>query len=301
MKTQIIVLAFLLVPVVCAGDTTLDALVAAKYPDELIAFGREHHLKDQRQQSYVTLSRVGVDYIVAAYSNGNIGAVELLQRTADGTVVDSLHRKATGKNPEIELQDLDGDGNPEVSVRFDVGHGSNETWIYRLGDKRLTLISPTEKHDHTLLGYPDFVDFGHGGSLDIVDTDVEGKGEDTVVTPVHYLLSNGVYVEGEPLDFYRVFYRGKAGPVTETGEFDVPASLIGKPFRLVIGNGGQSAPPLRVSSGRITLNGTLVSGPNDFSESRGSWTVPVTLQQHNVITVRLDGKPASRIAIGIFH
>ena len=81
----------------------------------------------------------------------------------------------------------------------------------------------------------------------------------------------------------------------------MPAAEIGKAFRLIVGNGGQGGVPLRVGAGAITLNGTVVSPPSDFSESRGSWTVPVTLQEHNTLSVKLDGKPASRIAIAILH
>lgn len=278
---------------------TLDAVVAANYPPALAAFVAKHHLEDQRQQKYVTITDDGVDYIVAAYSNGHVGATSLLERSNGGAIVDCTRLGAIGSQPELELQDLDGDGRPEAIVRFDLGRGGAETWIYQVKNKQLTLISPTSEDGRTRLGFPDIVDFGRHGSLDLVDSDVEGRGDDTTVTYVHYVLANGSYAEAEPLVFYRIFFREKGQPVTESAEFDVPAERIGKPFRLIVGNGGESAPRLRVAGGQISLNGTIVSPASDFSESRGSWSVPVALQEHNTLAVRLDGKRASRIAIAI--
>jgi len=285
-----------------ASAETLDAVVAAHYPQPLAAFAAKHHLQDQRQQAYVTIRDGGAEYIVAAYSNGHVGAVSLLERADDGAKVDCTMVKAIGSRPEIELQDLDGDARPEVIVRFDLGgRGGAETWIYRIANKQLTLISPVMKEGNTLLGFPHIVDFGRQGAMDLVDFDVEGRGDETTVSYIHYILTNGSYVEAEPLDFYQIFYREKGQPVTEVAEFDVPANLVGKRFRLIVGNGGQSGPRLRVAGGTISLNGVVVSPASDFNESRGSWSVPVVLQEHNTLAVRLEGTHASRIAIAIVH
>ena len=151
-----------------------------------------------------------------------------------------------------------------------------------------------------LLGLPDAVDFGHG-TLDLVDTSVSGRGEDSVPVYKHYAFRNGAYAEAQPLDFYEIFYRANGAPKTEVVEFDIPARLLGKPFHLIVGNGGQSSSRLRVAAGTISINGSVVSPASDFSESRGSWTVPLALQAHNTLAVRLEGKPKSRVAIAIIH
>lgn len=299
MHMRWLVISLFIASSTCAA--TLDSMVAANYPRELADFATRHHLKDDRQQTYAAITAGGAEFIVAAYSNGDIGAVSLLERTAMGLNVVSVMLKPVGTHPTIELQDLDGDKQPEVIAQFETARGSGETWIYRIAGRGLHCISPVDGRGHTLLGLPDVVDFGRGNTLDLVDADVEGRGDDTAVSYVDYALVDGTYVQAAVPDFYEIFYRGKAQPKTASKRFNIAQSDVGKPFRLIVANGGQSGRDYRVAAGTITLNGTVISPASDFSESRGSWSVPISLQAENTIVVRLEGKPNSRIAVAIVH
>jgi hypothetical protein len=138
--------------------------------------------------------------------------------------------------------------------------------------------------------------------MDLVDSSNVGESrDDPVIVHEHYALRDGVYVELEPLDFYEVFFRGKAIPVTKQETFEVPAGIQKKVFRLTIINGGFNGPSYRVSAGSLALNGTVVSPPSDFSEQRGSWTVPVKVQPSNSLAVRVEGKPNARIIVAVRH
>src|SRR5712692_1780847 len=108
-----------------AASPTLDEIVAANYPDQLSKFTAKHHLDDTRQQAHVVVTVSGKEYIAAAYSNGGIGAVALLERTPNGARVDDLirdHQKGT--NPVIHAVDLNGDGHPEIIAIFAGARGS---------------------------------------------------------------------------------------------------------------------------------------------------------------------------------
>jgi hypothetical protein len=299
MQIQSIVVSLFLAAT--ASASSIESVVAQNYPSQLAAFSAKHHLKDEKQQTFVTIATPGVDYIIAAYSNGNVGAVSLLERVADSVKVNCTFLKPTGAKPEIELQDLDGDGRAEALVRFDVGRGGAETWIYRVDAHKLTLISPVDSGGHTVLGFPDVIDLGRSGAMDLVDAEVEGKGDDATVSYLHYVLVNGSYVDAGRLDFYQIFYREKGKPRPETATFTIPPAAVGKPFHLRVANGGQSGRDYRVAAGTITVNGVVVSSRSDFNESRGTWAIPVTLQPENSIAVQVEGKPKGRIAVVIDH
>ena len=84
---------------------------------------------------------------------------------------------------------------------------------------------------------------------------------------------SGEYVEAEPLDFYRSFYRAPGTPVTENATFEIPEERIGKHFRLIIVNGDEAGGDFRVASGRVWLNGVRLVSPSDFSPQRDVWSL----------------------------
>lgn len=283
-----------------AAAATLDDAVAAGYPAVLSQTAAQHHYTNDRQQAYV----VAGNAVVAAYSNGHVGGVALLTLNGNGaTLQQTIRDHQTGKNPDVSVVDLDADGQPEFVVRFDLGpRGGSQTWIYSLRGGRLTLISPTDSRGNSLLGYPDIIDVDGSGRMEIVDAENDGDSrEEPVIVERHWVLANGAFQERAALDFYKTFFREKGSPVTNTETFSIEAASVGKPYRLTVINGGELGADARSSSGTITLNGVTVSGPSDFNPQRGSWTIPVTLQADNTITVRLDGKPGSRIVIAIRH
>jgi hypothetical protein len=284
------------------ADATLDAVVSANYPADLHAFAVVHHLQEKRQQAYGTLTVGGIEYIVAAYSNGEIGAVVLLEKT-DGTYVadQEMSRPLSGTKPAVTTEDLDHDGTYEAVVRFDTSKGNSQTWIYKVLPKQLQVISPRNTFGGSELMFPDMLDFTGEGVMDLVEDHVFGSVSDPTVRHDHYVLSNGTYVAAEPLDYYGIFYRSKAAPAPETVTFSISPSAVGKPYRLSVLNGGASGKDFRVASGTIAVNGIIVSPPSDFSESRTAWTVPVTLQEQNTVTVTVGGKLGGRIGVAIRH
>ena len=281
---------------------TLDTIVANFYPDRLSAQAQQRHYPDERQQTYATFTLGGTSYVLAAYSNGHLGALRLLRNTTTGYVVsDDATAPLIGQKPEITACDLDRDGTTdEALVTFETGRGAAQTWVYQLANGKLIALTPTTSAGQTELGFPEVLDTG-SGPLDLVDDSVARTAGDDAVTHNHFILRSGKYASAAPLDFFGTFYRDTSSPVTATATFDVPGTALGRPYRLTIVNGGSSRPDYRVSSGEIKLNGITVSAPSDFSQTRSAWTLPVTLQEHNVLAVRLQGQPKSRVAVLIQH
>src|ERR1051326_435503 len=286
---------------------SLDDVVKNSYPADLAAAATLHHYEEQRQQTYVEIATKTAGYVVAAYSNGEIGAVVLLEKSGDGYRVDQEVSRESGqfvggKDPEITPIDVDGDGIPEVVVRFVVGMtNSDQAWVFRISSGHLQLISPTTKRGLSLLGYGHFLDLTGSGLLDIVDDAATKDGTKYNFSHPRYVLHNGSYVAADPIDYYEVFFREDGAPTPVTRSLSVPATSLQKGAKLVIVNGDALGAPYRVSAGRITLNGVVVSPEQDFSQQRGTWVVPATLLQQNTLAVWLDGKPASRIAVVIRH
>jgi hypothetical protein len=289
------------------GVTTpasLDSSVAAAYPQTLADIASQRHYADNRQQAYASVSVAGDEYVVAAYSNGHVGAVELLQQRSSGilTVVQSIRDHQQGGSPAVTAADLDGDGQPETIVTFDLGpRGGSQTWVYALRAGHLALLSPVDQHGDTVLGLPDVVDFG-SGTKELVDRENVGTTRDEpILIYHHYALRGGVFAEVAPLDFYQTFYRAKAAPVTEATTLCISPAALSKPYRLAVVNGSACGRQCSVASGTVSLNGIVVSPPSDFSETRSTWSMPVSLQAQNTITVKLAGKPKGRIALVVRH
>jgi len=296
--------ALVLVTQVALAQTgaSLDGVVAANFPGDLHDYCATNHVAENREQSYVQTTQGGINYVVAAYSDGEIGAVTLLEQTSSGyVVVQEVSKAITGTAPEVRLRDVDADGSPEAFVVFDTGKGGSDTWIYRIEDHHLRLISPTNKLGGSLVAFPHDVDFDGRGVIDLIEDEVTGTREQATTVHTHYVLKDGVYVAVEPLDFFDVFYREKGEPKTVTKTFAIPATAVQRSYKLAVLNGDASGASFRVASGSITLNGVVISPSSDFSESRAAWTIPVTLQEQNTIKVKLAGKPGGRIGIAIRH
>jgi hypothetical protein len=86
-------------------------------------------------------------------------------------------------------------------------------------------------------------------------------------------------------------------PNEYSGSFSVPAS-VGAPFKLRIVNGAANGQN-RSNSGRVTLNGTQVVGPNDFGQNVALIERSVNLGPNNTIQVRLTSAPGSYITLSV--
>jgi hypothetical protein len=288
---------------VCFAATT-ETVVAAAYPPQLSEIAGQHHYEEQREQAYARISAAGTDYVVAAYTNGHVGAISLINTSANPATTTQLIRDhQTGVHPRVKAVDLDGDGVPEAIIRFTLGpRGGAETWIYRIERGQLVPIGPTDAEGHTLLGNPNVVDFEGNGVMELVDSSNVGDSRDEpVIAWEHYVLQKGTYIAAEPLDFYGLFFRDKAAPATKEETFAIPADALKKAYRVTIINGGFNGDSYRVSGGTVSLNGAVVSSQSDFNQQRRSWTVPVTLQASNILAVRLEGQPSGRIIVAIRH
>jgi hypothetical protein len=283
-------------------SSSIDALVASNYPQTLTARATRDRYVDARQQKYVVVGTKSEQFIVAAYSNGHIGAVVLLAaQTNTVTLLDSAPYAFLGSAPDVWLRDLDGDGSPDVIVEFDIGKGGAETWAFKIADRKVRLMTPVDMRLHAILRQPSFMSMGEGRALDVVETVNLGSRRDPVHSHLHYVLQNGTFTQVAPLDFYKEFRRTKGGPATESVMFDIPADALGKPYRLVVANGGSFGAEQRASSGEVRLNGVLVSAASDFSQTRATWSIPVSVQPHNTVAVRLSSAPGSTIAVAIRH
>ena len=278
----------------------LDSLVAAQYPAELSEEAATHHYADQREQAYVSLKVGGANLVVAAYSNGHVGAVALMDRGADrSTSLQVIRDHQTGERPRVHAVDLDADGKPEVVITFGLGpRGGSETWIYRVQQRRLVSIGAVDDDGHTLLGYPSILDLHGDGVMDLIDDANVGESRrDPVIVHEHYALRNGVYVALEPVDFYEIFWGGPtAPPKTATREFSVARAVLRKAAKLIVVNGDELGTPYSVSSGKVTLNGKTVS------VQPGTRIVPVKLKLANLLTVSLQGgRRGSRVGVVVRH
>lgn len=303
MRTLLCCVALALSSVAATAMTT-DEIVAAAYPSQLTDVAAQHHYADQREQAYAAISVAGTKYIVAAYTNGHVAAVALIDASANPPARRQLicdHQ--TGNHPRVTAADLDGDGVLEAIVRFTLGpRGGAETWIYRIQQGKLVSIGPLNAKGLSLIGDPDIVDFNGNGVMDLVDASNVGDSRDQpVVVQEHYVLQEGAFVAAEPLDFYEIFFRGRAAPVTKQETFTIPSDALKKPYRLTIINGGFNGDAYRTSAGSVSLNGVAVSSSSDFNQQRRSWTIPVSLQLSNTLTVRLEGQPRSRVIVAIRH
>lgn len=303
MKSFICGLA-VLVSSLSGASTATDEVVSAAYPSQLTDIAKEHHYDERREQGYASISIGGTNYVIAAYTNGHVGAVSLIDASATPAATRQVIRDAqTGTHPRVKTVDLDGDGVAEAIVRFTLGpRGGAETWIYRVQQGQLVSIGPVDAKGHSLLGDPAVVDFNGNGVMDLVDASNVGESrDDPVIVHEHYVLQKGGFVAAEPLDFYELFFRGKAAPVTKEEAFDVSPDALKKPYRLTIVNGGFNGDAYRASAGSVSLNGAVVSSQSDFNQQRRSWTVPVNLQATNTLAVRLEGQQSGRIIVAIRH
>lgn len=243
----------------------------------------------------------GHPLIVAAYTNGARGALRVLD---DGgqVVAEAAPRGMSGFRGSVRAVDLDADGAPEIVAQFDSGHGLDlyDSWIFKWmrQTRTLSLLSPTCQGGtvaFTCFNSVDFVDWNGDGRLAVVNypdfkvddnDDVEPAGPWTL-----YVLANGQYQQQPNSFVYKGrFSRGTAGPLNASDDFDCSAGKV--ILRVVNGTGGQAT-----DSGHVILNGKEILGPGDFKRQDHLYSVPVQAQEHNILTVRLDGKPGANIQV----
>lgn len=79
-------------------------------------------------------------------------------------------------------------------------------------------------------------------------------------------VGTGIPLQAQPLLFGPTQYTRTAGPPNQfTATFALPAGAM-PPYTLHIVNGHANGTN-RISSARVTLNGTEIAGPNDFGQN----------------------------------
>lgn len=94
-------------------------------------------------------------------------------------------------------------------------------------------------------------------------------------------------------------YTRTSGPPNQFQETIALPPTLTAPFRLHIQNGNPDGSN-RISSATITLNGTQIAGPSDFSQQVAAFDRTVTLQANNTLQVRLTSLPGSFLVLTLF-
>jgi hypothetical protein len=245
------------------------------------------------------LNGEGQSLLIAVYTNGAAGAIRVLDR-AGRVLAAPLLPGMRGFHAAVQALDLDGDGTPEILATFSTGHNPDnpDTWVFRWAANNLSLISPTCGVGNltlTCLGRVTPVDLDGSGHLSLLSWPAfaitESGGARAVEDWTLYALNNGIFQEtSQAFQFAREFKRATGKAVTSTRKFS--ASPGSTKLRVINGTGAAAS-----TSGQVTLNGKEILGPADFKRNEHIYDVPVAVADENFLTVRLDGKPGSRITV----
>lgn len=270
-------------------------IVANAFPDSL-ADGGTH----VSRFLLVDLNRNGQPLLVAVYTNRVAGAIRVLSRAGQVLAAPDL-QGMRGFGANVQAVDLDGDGVPEVIAEFTTGHSPDnpDTWVFRWVGNGLQLISPTcavGELTLTCLGHVSPIDMDGSGRLSLLVWPGETIRNGVPLTVGNwslYTIKDGTLHESaQNFSFAREFRRGNGKPFSSVRKF---SATPGAATLRVINGAGTAAS----TSGLVTLNGTNVLGPSDFKRNQHAYDVPITLAADNNLTVRLDGKPGSKITIVI--
>jgi len=265
---------------------------------------REYHANHSHGDRFsrfiaADLNRDGQPLLVAVYTNLAGGAIRVLNRSGQVLAAPDLPGMR-GFHATVRTLDLDADGTPEVIAEFSTGHSPDnpDTWVFRWTGSTLQLISPTcavGRLSLSCLGLVTPIDLTGDGHLSLLDWPAFKIGPDGNVivdgTWSIYSLNNGVFTQtSDAFVFAHEFRRGNGKPFTS--EQDFTATPGAGTLRIINGMGSESP-----ASGRITLNGVEVATPSDFQRKQHVMDIAVTLAAENNLTVRLDGKPGSKITV----
>ena len=246
----------------------------------------------------VDLNRNGQPLLVAVYTNNVAGAIRVLDRAGQVLAAPELPGMR-GFHASVTALDLDGDGTPEIIAEFTTGHSPDnpDTWVFRWAGNGLQLISPTCAVGNltlTCLGHVSPIDIDGSGRFALLDAPAFTIKNGVVGADGNwslYTLNGGTFgVAPQTFPFEVEFRRGNGEPFTSARKFSASS---GAATLLVINGTGAAAS----TSGHVTLNGKDLLDPADFKRNQRVYDVPVALTPDNNLTVRLDGKPGSKITV----
>jgi hypothetical protein len=293
----------LLAPLLCAGplagQAQPDEDLALQYTPAVVAAEvAASDIDDARVR--VSVARADLDgtgtadYLVAAYSGEESGALRILKLTPSVSVVAESTQALGGRGVSLELPDVDADGIPEIAVAFSQFQGPEVIWIYRWAAGALHPMTAAQG----ILGCA-LVDVDGDGNLEAVGAGVAGApavdtdpSTSVMRIPV-YKVDAGSFVWTDDL-FYFAFAIAQISPVER--EFVVPDPA--RSYVLRVTNGDQAGAH-RVVSGEVRLNGTVVVNGGDFAGTNRAIAIVATLQETNTISIDVDGPSGGRMIVSV--
>lgn len=274
----------------CATDQDI---ALSFYPqsliDEFARFGEDGETLNKQ----VSTGRVG-SLLIAAYSNRFSGAIRVIQTAGSPSVVDEVNTdvyRLGGANASLRLLDLDGDGTPEVIVRYSLMR-FDEDWIFKLKDAHLVFIGPAvQKRGCTLsiAQNADYVDVDGDGTLELLVPPAGHTAE--TLTTIYKLTSAGFTPSADKILFRDRLVRDTAAPE----DYDtVVYAQAGKNYTVRLVNGGRDGKNA-VTSALVTVNGSALFTPNDFKPKQHLLQVPFVAKAENTVTVTVSGAPGSEL------
>jgi len=300
--------AFVLgIPASRLQPATAAEIASAFYPPWLQELRTRTELNMDRQQCvtvYDALPNGQPFTIVAAYTNGIVGAIRVLRSTGGSFAVVDEPRDIDllGTRCEIAVLDVDGDGRREVHLTLSADLQTTH-WLFRWDGRRLTNVGPITPAPAT--GRPrsvwmngSFIDVDLDGRLEFYGGGPSKTREGESPRPGRiWRISGDTFAPGDPLVALLELIREKGEPETTRMTLRLPAGAWG-PFTLEIRN-GNAAGGSRVASGQVWLNQQEIVSPSDFRRATGLVEREVSLNLENELAVRLAGEPGGRILIMI--
>lgn len=311
MKSALSIALVLLSATFCKGQqrNSPQQIVDANFPPSLAGSAAQRNLPDLQHSScfavYDQLPNGSPRTIMAGYSNGDSGAIRVIQADTSGNynvLFEPANLGLFGFNCKVKLVDLNGDGTNEVIISFQSFKGDTVSWPLQWDGSQLADLAPDvtigKKTEPGSFFNMALTDIYHDGTLQVVDggeypPPMDGSAPTAPRTL--YRLQGGKFVAVEPLFFSGAYTRSKGKPQTVSSWFQLVQGASG-PYTLHLTNGDKNGAN-RVSSAHVVLNGAEVVSPQQLSQQVESLDVPLNLVPNNNIQVTLDGAPGGDIAV----
>jgi hypothetical protein len=233
--------------------------------------------------------------------------IRVLSRTAPGQYILLFDSPDAwdfgGLACDIELHDLDGDSQREVTVRLRANRGS-DAWAFGWTGSVLLNLTPTVTEgdrERSRLYAPGVFDLYHDGSLQFISTgtsEFPADGQPAAAPDTIYRLgATGTYVREKDILVAGKYIAG-IDPRVNVDHFSLVADSVG-PFTIRLVNGKRDGTS-RVTSGSILLNGVQVIGPAQLHGQAEVVIVSVpSLPVTNIIKAQLTGPAGTYVGITI--
>jgi hypothetical protein len=298
----VLTLACLLLTVTAEAQTDADkALVASLAPEKL----RRPDLPNRPDIPWYVYKRADLDgsgrqdYIIGAYMNGFQTIVRVIRPDAqkDPVVDETSDRLFLGDHVRIRLEDLDGDGKPEIIVSNGVRGGDATAWLFGWRDRHLVILGPTRTT-------------GQGrywvawSQLENVEIGVDSNGKPELVSykrgeAAHPILApdtNGIYQPtAATVCFARHHLEQGEGYKHFSAEFTVsPQSRL----TISVVNGERDG--RHRSSGPLYLNGQILVSSELLKNGARAFTIPALsgTERVNLLVVRTS-EPDADITVTV--